>query len=181
MSTACFAAGRLRVNAARVSEELLGAIAPKGNVPLPKSRLIPWHPGTGCFVPFMAGPQATIAIVEDDVGMREALGRMLKTAGYDARTYGSAEAFLESAPGNLGCLIADIHLPGASGIDLQRRLREDGQAGPVIFITAHDSALFRREADELGAIAFLAKPFEGRLLVRAVGEALERGGREPEP
>ena len=130
----------------------------------------------------MAAPQATIAIVEDDVGMREALGRMLKTAGYDARTYGSAEAFLESgASGNLGCLIADIHLPGASGIDLQRRLREDGQAGPVIFITAHDSALFRREADELGAIAFLAKPFEGRLLVKAVDKALEHGGREPQP
>jgi len=124
----------------------------------------------------MTGRQGAVAVVEDDAGMREALGRMLKVAGFEARTYGSAEAFLEnSSTGDVGCLVVDIHLPGASGIDLQRRLTEDGEARPVIFITAHDSAVFRREADELGAVAFLTKPFEGRLLVKAVGEALSRG------
>ena len=110
--------------------------------------------------------------------MREALGRMLKTAGFDARTYGSAEAFLEGGrTGDLGCLVVDVHLPGASGIDLQRRLAEDGEARPVIFITAHDSSLLRKETGELGAVAFLPKPFEGRLLLQAVGEALGLGNR----
>lgn len=114
-----------------------------------------------------------IAIVEDDSGMREALQRMLTAAGFDARSYGSAEEFLTaSACPNLGCLVADIHLPGVSGLDLQRRLVEAGRDQPVIFITAHDTVGVRREADALGAVAFLVKPFEGRLLLKAVQEAL---------
>ena len=124
----------------------------------------------------MSARPSAVGIVEDDAGMREALGRMLKAAGYDARTYASAEAFLESGPcAEIGCLVLDVHLPGASGIDLQRRLREDGQARPVIFITAHDAGRLRSEAEALGAVAFLAKPFEGRLLLKAVDEAL--GGK----
>jgi len=122
----------------------------------------------------MPGAQGVIAIVEDDFGMREALTRMLKTAGFETRGYDSAEAFLETESPRAGCLVVDIHLPGASGIDLQRRLSEDGEACPVVFITAHDTPRLRREAEELGAVAFLAKPFEGRLLLGAVREALER-------
>ncbi len=122
----------------------------------------------------MSESQSVIAIVEDDFGMREALMRMLKAAGFDARGYASAEAFLECHEPRAGCLVLDIHLPGASGIDLQRRLAEDGEACPVVFITAHDTPRLRREAEELGAVAFLAKPFEGRLLLGAVREALER-------
>lgn len=117
-------------------------------------------------------PREVIAIVEDDFGMREALTRMLKAAGFDARGYASAEDYLEAESPRARCLVADVHLPGASGIDLQRRLAEDGEACPVVFITAHDSAQLRREAEDLGAIAFLAKPFEGRLLLGAVREAL---------
>jgi len=121
----------------------------------------------------MPDPQGVIAIVEDDFGMREALTRMLKAAGFEARGYDSAEAFLACGSfADLRCLVADIHLPGASGIDLQRRLAEDGEARPVVFITAHDTPRLRREAEELGAVAFLAKPFEGRLLLGAVREAL---------
>ena len=125
----------------------------------------------------MRNTQGVVAVVEDDFGMREALTRMLKAAGYEARAYESAEAFLQCGSfADLRCLVVDIHLPGASGIDLQRRLEEDGQESPVIFITAHDTARLRREAEELGAIAFLAKPFEGRQLLDAVGEALGRTG-----
>ncbi|HTR02596.1 MAG TPA: response regulator [Thermoanaerobaculia bacterium] len=119
----------------------------------------------------MAARQRMVAIVEDDSGMREALGRMLRAAGFEASSYASAEAFLQAGM-KFGCLVLDVHLPGASGIDLQRRLAEDGLASPVIFITAHDSARLRHEAEELGAIAFLAKPFEGRLLLGAVERAL---------
>jgi FixJ family two-component response regulator len=124
----------------------------------------------------MRNSQGVIAVVEDDFGMREALTRMLKAAGFEARGYASAEDFLETESPRAGCLVVDIHLPGASGIDLQRRLSEDGQDRPVIFITAHDTATLRREAEEIGAVAFLAKPFEGRQLLEAVGEALGRAG-----
>ena len=120
----------------------------------------------------MPDPQGVIAIVEDDFGMREALTRMLKAAGFEARGYASAEDYLEAASPRAGCLVVDIHLPGASGIDLQRRLTSDGETCPVVFITAHDTPRLRREAEELGAVAFLPKPFEGRLLLGAVREAL---------
>jgi FixJ family two-component response regulator len=119
-----------------------------------------------------------IAIVEDDFGMREALTRMLKAAGFEARGYASAEDYLETESPRARCLVVDIHLPGASSIDLQRRLSEDGEACPVVFITAHDSPRLRREAEALGAIAFLAKPFEGRLLLDAVGEVLGRENKK---
>jgi FixJ family two-component response regulator len=122
----------------------------------------------------MPAPRNAVGIVEDDAGMREALGRMLKAAGFEVRTFGSAEAFLENGVScDLACLVLDIHLPGASGIDLQRRLTGQGQTWPVIFITAHDSPHSRREASQLGAVAFLAKPFEGRLLLEAVQKARE--------
>lgn len=125
----------------------------------------------------MRNTQGVVAVVEDDFGMREALTRMLKAAGYEARAYGSAEALLECGSfADLHCLVVDIHLPGASGIDLQRRLEENGQDRPVIFITAHDTARLRREAEELGAVAFLAKPFEGRQLLAAVSEAVGSTG-----
>ena len=105
--------------------------------------------------------------------MREALRRMLTAAGYEARAYESAEAFLGAcAASDLRCLVADIRLPGISGLDLQRRLVEEGHAHPVIFITAHDTVEARREADALDAVAFLIKPFEGRLLMSAVATAL---------
>lgn len=119
--------------------------------------------------------QGVIAIVEDDFGMREALTRMLKAAGFEARGYASAEEFLETETPRADCLVLDVHLPGASGIDLQRRLAEDKEARPVVFITAHDSPRLRREAEELGAVALLSKPFEGRLLLGAVREALGLG------
>jgi two-component system, LuxR family, response regulator FixJ len=116
-----------------------------------------------------------IAIVEDDSGVREALQRMLRASGFEARGYGSAEDFLDTSPAvDVGCLVVDIRLPGVSGLDLQRRLIETGRTYPVIFITAHDTAAARREAAELKAVAFLTKPFEGRLLLGAVKQALEQ-------
>lgn len=123
----------------------------------------------------MRDSQGVIAIVEDDFGMREALTRMLKAAGFEACGYASAEEFLKAKKPRAGCLVLDVHLPGASGIELQRCLRKDGETSPVVFITAHDSPSLRREAESLGAVAFLAKPFEGRLLLGAVREALGRG------
>jgi len=110
--------------------------------------------------------------------MRQALQRMLTVAGFDTRTFGSAEEFLDAGVvSQLGCLVADIRLPGLSGLELQQRLVESGRERPVIFITAHDTVAARREADRLDAIAFLIKPFEGRLLVGAVNTALAQGSK----
>jgi FixJ family two-component response regulator len=120
----------------------------------------------------MPAARGAIAIVEDDSGLRDALTRMLKTAGFEARGFCSGEALLEDAPESVECLVADIHLPGVSGLELQRRLIAEGHARPVVFITAHDTASARKEADELDAVAFLTKPFEGRLLLGAVKKAL---------
>jgi FixJ family two-component response regulator len=127
----------------------------------------------------MSVASASIAIVDDDSGMREALTRMLRAAGFEARGYCSAEAFLDqNSTSPVECLVLDVHLPGASGLELQLRLVEAGRACPVVFITAHDTSAARKEADELDAVAFLAKPFEGRLLLGAVKKALALG-REP--
>jgi len=124
----------------------------------------------------MSGAKGAIAIVEDDAGMREALQRVLRIAGFEARGYTSAEEFLGTgASSDLRCIVLDIHLPGISGLDLQRRLVTMGRIHPVIFITAHDTASARREACELDAVAFLIKPFEGRQLVSAVDTALTGG------
>jgi FixJ family two-component response regulator len=123
----------------------------------------------------MAGQKGAIAIVEDDTGMREALQRILRIAGFEARGYVSAEEFLATEPcKSLRCVVLDIHLPGISGLDLQRRLVTMGRPYPVIFITAHDTASARKEAGELNAVAFLVKPFEGRQLVSAVDTALQK-------
>ena len=119
----------------------------------------------------MPAARGAIAIVEDDSGLRDALTRMLKTAGFEARGFCSGEALLEDAPESVECLVADIHLPGVSGLELQRRLIAEGHARPVVFITAHDTPAARKEADELHAVAFLTKPFEGRLLLGAVRQA----------
>ena len=121
--------------------------------------------------------KGVVAIVEDDTGMRKALERMLTGAGFDPRTFGSAEEFLEAGDVAPGCLVADVRLPRLSGLELQQRLVESGRERPVIFITAHDSVAARREADRLDAIAFLIKPFEGRLLVGAVNTALAQGSK----
>src|SRR5262245_60765376 len=123
----------------------------------------------------MSGAKGAIAIVEDDAGMREALQRVLRIAGYEARGYTSAEEFLRNGEfADLRCLVLDIHLPGISGFDLQRRLVTMGRVHPVIFITAHDTAAARKEACEVGTVAFLIKPFEGRTLVSAGESALTR-------
>jgi FixJ family two-component response regulator len=121
----------------------------------------------------MPAARGAIAIVEDDSAMREALTRMLNAAGFEVRGYCSAESFLEEASAaSPGCLVLDVNLPGVSGLELQRRLVESGRAHPVVFITAHDTVAARKEADELDAVTFLTKPFEGRLLVRAVKQAI---------
>jgi len=115
-----------------------------------------------------------VAVVEDDESFRAALQRLLKSGGFSVRSFGSAEDFLNSGQQQkTGCLIADIRMPGMSGLDLQAKLNADHCPIPTIFITAHGDEKIRLQAMRGGAVKFLAKPFEGAVLLEGVRAALQ--------
>jgi FixJ family two-component response regulator len=115
-----------------------------------------------------------VAVIEDDESYRLAVRRLLKSAGFSTKAYASAEDFLNSGQQHdTGCLIADIRMPGMSGLDLQSKLNSDHCPIPTIFITAHGDEKMRLQAMRAGAVKFLAKPFDGESLLEAVRVALE--------
>jgi FixJ family two-component response regulator len=115
-----------------------------------------------------------IAIVDDDESMRSALHGMLKAVGLQALAFASAEEFLRSGQQHhTACLIADIRMPGISGLELQAKLNAQHCRIPTIFITAHGDAQMRMQALRAGAVEFLAKPFDDEALLETVRAALE--------
>jgi FixJ family two-component response regulator len=115
-----------------------------------------------------------IAIVDDDDSMRGALHGLLKAVGLPAIAFASAEEFLKSGRQfETACLIADIRMPGMSGLDLQARLNGERCRIPTIFITAHGDAKMRLQALREGAVEFLSKPFDDEALLESVRVALE--------
>jgi len=115
-----------------------------------------------------------VAIVDDDDSMRGALQGMLKAVGYPAQAFASAEEFLKSGQQRqTSCLIADIRMPGMSGLDLQAHLNAERCKIPIIFITAHGDAKMRIQALRAGAVEFLSKPFDEEVLLESVRAALE--------
>jgi FixJ family two-component response regulator len=125
----------------------------------------------------MAENDVTLSVVDDDDSVRTALKRLLKALGFNVKTFKSAEDFLDS--GLAQCpdmLILDVRMTGMSGLELQGMLIDKGSDIPVIFITAHDDMGARRIAMEAGAVAFLQKPFEEKILIDAIQRAL---GRQP--
>jgi FixJ family two-component response regulator len=114
-----------------------------------------------------------VAVVEDDESYRVALQRLLKSAGLSVMAFSSAEDFLSSGQQReAGCLIADIRMPGMSGLDLQSRLNTEQCQIPTIFITAHGDEKMRLQAMRGGAVKFLAKPFDSEILLESVRVAL---------
>jgi FixJ family two-component response regulator len=119
-----------------------------------------------------------IAIVDDDDLMRNALQGLLKSVGLQAQAFASAEEFLQSGEQRqTACLIADIRMPGMSGLELQAKLNAERCRIPTIFITAHGDAKMRMQALRAGAVEFLAKPFDDEVLLGNVRAALENGAR----
>src|SRR6266850_1174211 len=115
-----------------------------------------------------------VAIVDDDDAVRVALEGLLKSAGLVARAFESAETFIESGQQfQAACLIADIRMPGMSGLDLQAKLNAEKCRIPIIFITAHGDAQMRMQALRAGAVEFLSKPFDDEALLESVRAALE--------
>jgi FixJ family two-component response regulator len=115
-----------------------------------------------------------ISIVDDDESARTAIQGVLKSVGWRARSFRSAEEFLESGQlGETACLISDIRMPGMSGLELQARLVEEGWRIPIIFVTAHGDSRMQTRAMKAGAMAFLGKPFDDKVLLQEVRTALE--------
>jgi FixJ family two-component response regulator len=114
----------------------------------------------------MPDPQAIVFVVDDDASVREALARLIRSAGLQVETFGSAEDFLTrpraEAP---SCLLLDLRLPDLSGLDVQRRLADAHQTLPILFITGHGDIPTTVRAMKAGAVEFLTKPLvEGDVL-----------------
>ena len=114
-----------------------------------------------------------VVIVDDDELIRDSLNGLMKAAGFSALTFASAEEFLNSGKQeHAACLIADIRMPGMSGLELQSRLNKDNLRIPIIFITAQGDEKMRMQALRAGAVEFLAKPFDDDALLDSVRAAL---------
>ena len=115
-----------------------------------------------------------VAIVDDDDSIRSALLGMLRVVGLPAQAFSSAEEFLKSGQQHqIACLIADIRMPGMSGLELQARLEVEQRQIPILFISAHGDEEMRLRALRAGAVEFLAKPFDRNVLLDCVRAALQ--------
>lgn len=120
-----------------------------------------------------------ISIVDDDESVREATKGLVRSLGYAAATFASAEEFLSSDRVHAtSCVIADVQMPGLSGIDLQHRLVAQGLRLPVIFVTAFPDERTRRRAIDAGAVDYLSKPFSDEQLVSCLDIALKKDAPE---
>src|SRR5262245_55247952 len=120
----------------------------------------------------------TVFVIDDDESVRKAVRRLVQSAGLTARTFASAEDFLDAAPPSPDCLILDVRMPGGlGGLELQRRLASHGPRIPIVFITAHEDGQTRDSALAAGAVAFLMKPFDDQEVLDAVARATGPGGQ----
>jgi len=123
-------------------------------------------------VPSLAGK---VFVVDDDKSFLRSMDRLLRTAGYEVRTFISAREFLAADRGDgQSCLLLDLRMPGVSGIDLQEQLVASGYDIPIVFLSGHAEFRSGVRAMKAGAIDFLAKPFTETELLAAIGKALER-------
>jgi FixJ family two-component response regulator len=115
-----------------------------------------------------------IAVVDDDESVRESLAGLAESVGYDTALFASAEEFLQSAHhrDSLACLILDVRLPGMSGVELYTQLPQSLRSIPTIFITAHADPEMNTWATKPGVIAVFYKPFQPKVLLQAVREAI---------
>ncbi|KDP89290.1 response regulator transcription factor [Cupriavidus basilensis] len=116
-----------------------------------------------------------VAVVDDDESVRRAIKRLLRSIGLSSETFKTGDEFLDmfdSIPSyRPGCVVLDVQMPGLNGLEVQRRLT--GSGIPVIFITAHDEAGVREQALAAGAAAYLRKPFNDEIFIKAVRTAID--------
>ena len=116
-------------------------------------------------------------VVDDDAGMRDSLRMLLESQGFSVQTHESAMAFLAGAATAPGCVLTDLRMPEIDGLELQRRLRDQGSPLPVIVMTAAADVGIAVRAMKTGAIDFLEKPFAEGALFDAIGRALAESER----
>jgi FixJ family two-component response regulator len=122
---------------------------------------------------------ALISIVDDDESIRESTKGLVRSLGYQAATFASAEEFLQSdSVDRTACLITDVRMPGLSGIDLQCGLIAQGVQMPTIFITAFPEEETRARAMKAGALGYLSKPFSEESLLKCLDKALGSSGEK---
>jgi two-component system response regulator FixJ len=120
---------------------------------------------------------AVVHLIDDDDGVRQAVGFLLTTAGFAVRVYESATAFLNALPSlQPGCVVTDVRMPGMDGLALQRELKTRGIGLPVIVMTGHADVPLAVEAMKAGAVDFVEKPFNDEALLSAVRVAIDRHG-----
>jgi len=123
----------------------------------------------------MLEPKPTIFVVDDDPSVRDSTEMLLKSVGFNVKTFGSAQEFLETdLEEDLGCLVLDVRMPVMSGLDLQEKLVSLKTPLPVIFITGHGTVPVSVRAMKAGAVDFLQKPFEEQDLLDAINRAVAR-------
>lgn len=116
----------------------------------------------------------TVFVIDDDESVRKAVRRLIQSAGFTARAFASAEAYLDAALPAPDCLVLDVRMPGGlGGLELQQRLAARGWRVPIVFITGHEDAQTRDRALAAGAAAFLRKPFDDQELLDAVARVTE--------
>ena len=118
-----------------------------------------------------------ISIVEDDAAVRAGTENLVKSFGFDVYTFASAQEFLQShREAETACLISDVQMPNMSGVELQADLANRGFRIPTIFMTAFPDESVRRRAMAAGAVGFLHKPFNGKVLIQFIQDAITQGG-----
>ena len=116
-----------------------------------------------------------VSIVDDDISVRRSTRRLLRSSGFRAEAFASAEEFLDSkSRAETACLILDLRMPGMNGLELQRRLSQNGHGVPIIFLSAQASEEDERSALSAGAIHFLRKPISKEDLLNAIRDAIGR-------
>lgn len=116
-----------------------------------------------------------VYVVDDDASTRKSMNRLIRSCGYEVKTFECAEAFLDmSATQDPSCLVLDIRMPGLSGLELQERLSEIENDIPIIFVTGHGTVRDSVRAIKGGAVEMLEKPFEERALIDAIETSIKR-------
>ncbi len=119
-----------------------------------------------------------VYVVDDDASVREAVESLIRSAGFPVRTFGSAQEFLATPRADMpSCLVLDLHLPGLSGLDLQRELAKDDVQIPIIFLTGHGDIPTSVKAIKAGALEFLTKPFHDEDLLNAIRDGIAQDPR----
>ncbi len=125
--------------------------------------------------------KGTVFIVDDDEAMRDSLGMLMRSVGFDYEVFADAQSFLDNYKDDRsGCLVLDIRMPGMSGLDLQQKLQDMKLDIPILFITGHGDIPMAVEAMKRGAVDFFQKPFRDQALLDRIGQVLTKADADRE-